>query len=384
MDFAFSEEQEEFRKVLARFLGERWPVAEVRRLAESGTSFAPSVWKQLAGELGLLGLAIPEEQGGQGAGFLELGIALEELGRELAGGPYFASACLATHALLHCAGASAQREWLPQLAAGDVVATLAAGERPDRADPDGVTATCLPEGDGFRVSGSFSGVLSGMEADLLLVAARAPESRGAAGISLLAVRSDAPGLERTAAEPLDLTRPHAELRLDGAAATLLGTQGEAWPGLARTLDQAAIGLAAEMIGGAERCLDAAVEHAKQRIQFARPIGSFQAIKHKAAEVLLELESARVAAYWAGWVASRAESDPAELAEAASIAKSLAGDAYLRAARESIQIHGGIGFTWEADSHLYYRRAWASAILFGDPCAHRARLAASMDLARPRV
>ncbi len=377
MDFAFSEEQDEFREVLARFLAERWPVSESRRLQETSEGFDPTVWKQMSAELGLQGLAIPEQYDGQGFSFLELGIALEEMGRQLAGGPYFATVCLAAQALLHVGDEAQKREWLPAIAAGELLATLACGERGGFPDPDDVHAVCEPDGEGLRVSGAASWIPHGHGADLILIAARRAGTRGAEGVSLLAVRGDAEGVHTSALDTMDGTRKLGSLLLEGAPAQRIGPEDGAWPGLQSTLDGAAIALAAEMAGGTARCLDMAVEHAKGRIQFARAIGSFQAVKHKAAEVLLELESARSAAYWSWWVAAQPESSGAELATAASIAKSVCGDAFLRAAEENIQIHGGMGFTWEADPHLYYRRAKSASILFGDALEHRARLASGL-------
>jgi alkylation response protein AidB-like acyl-CoA dehydrogenase len=370
MDFAFSEEQEEFRGVVRRFVEERWPVAEVRRLAETPAGFERGVWKQMGAELGLLGLAIPDAYGGQGFGFLEVGIALEELGRQLAGGPYLASAVLASQAIL-AAGDDAQRAaWLPALAAGELVATLAIDEPGGPPGLESDTVTCRPDGSGWRVSGARAVVLDAQNADLLLVAARAE----GAGPTLLAVRPDAPGVEVTRVDGLDLARKHAELTLRDAPGTPLGAPGGAGPALARALDLGAIAIAAEAVGAAARCLEAAVAYAKQRIQFGRPIGSFQAIQHKCAEVMLELETARSAAYWSWWVASQDGVDPGALAEAASVAKATAGDALTRAAAENLQIHGGVGFTWELDCHLYFRRARAVEHLLGDPIWHRARLA----------
>ena len=354
--------------MVRRFVEERWPIAEVRRLSETDRGFDRAVWKQMAAELGLQGLAIPEALGGQGFDFLELGIALEELGRQLAGGPFLASACLAAPAILAAASASQRAALLPALASGDAIATLAVLE------PDGVTSSCRCIEGRWRVTGAKVGVIDGQNADLLLVAAGAP---GSGGGSLLAVRSDAPGVALRPAEGLDLTRRLADLELDDAPAELLGEPGAAQPALARALDLAAIAVAAESVGAAARCLESAVDYAKSRVQFARPIGSFQAIKHKAAEVMLELESARSAAYWSWWVAAQPGSDAAALAEAASIAKSACSDAFLRAAAENLHIHGGVGFTWEFDCHLYYRRAKASELLFGDPVHHRARLAAQL-------
>ena len=374
MDFAFSEEQDEFRAVIRRFVEERWPTAEVRRLADTPSGFDPAVWKQMASELGLQGLAIPEPYGGQGFGFLELGIALEELGRQLAGGPYFASAVLAAQAILAAGDAAQHAEWLPPIAAGDSIAALAVLEPSGLAGVASVTTTCRPRGDAWQVSGAKTAVFDAQNADLLLVAARLEGSAGDEGITLLAVRPQAPGVEITAVDGLDLARKQADLVLCDTPAVPLGIPGSAGPACARVLDLGAIALAAEAIGAAARCLEMAVAYAKERIQFGRPIGSFQAVQHKCAEVMLELESARSAAYWSWWIASQPGVDPGELAEAASIAKSTCGEALTRAAAENVQIHGGVGFTWEFDCHLFFRRAKAVEHLLGDPVWHRSRLA----------
>ncbi len=368
MDFAFDAEQDEFRSGVARFVAERWPITESRALLDASEETRPTVWKQMAGELGLQGLALPEDLGGQGFSFLELGIVFEELGRSLAGGPYFATVALAAELLRELEGDTA-REWLGQIAAGDLLATVALPSATRLPDPADVSAR-LRETDGeARVSGSFDYVISGASAELVLAPALAGDE-----IVLVGIRSGTRGFAVTPIDVLDGTRRQATLVLDDAPAVRLAEPATAWPTLARAVDRAAIALAAEMLGGAARCLEMAVEYAKQRIQFARPIGSFQAIKHRAAEVLLEIESARGPAYWSWWVAAQPGSSDRELAEAASIAKSVCADAYLCAAEASIQIHGGIGFTWDADPHLYYRRAQSSARLLGDATAHRARLA----------
>lgn len=379
MDFAFSEEQDEFRAMLRRFLEERWSITEVRKLAETPAGYDRNVWKQMAEELGLQGLAIPEAHGGQGFGFLEVGIALEEMGRQLAGGPFLASAVIAA-AAIEAAGSKAQQaEWLPAIASGEVIATLAVHEAPGRADLGGIETTGRRTGDGWCVTGNKVLVLDAQNADLLLVAAREAGSAGDAGISLFAVRSDAAGVTVKPTDGIDLTRKLAEIDLVDASATPLGDVGAAGPALARALDVAAIGLAAECAGATARCLESAVAYAKSRIQFGRTIASFQAIKHKAAEVMLELETARSAAYWSWWVAAQPGTSGADLAEAASVAKSLACDALSRAAAENVHIHGGMGFTWEFDCHLYFRRAKAAELLFGDPIFHRARLAERLGL-----
>jgi alkylation response protein AidB-like acyl-CoA dehydrogenase len=308
----------------------------------------------MGAELGLLGIALPEERGGQGAGFLELGLVLEQMGRELAGGPYLASSAVAAPLLAELPLSDAQRDWLPQIAAGELIATLGTGSALECRTRDGM----------LRASGELRFVLAADSADLILMPAQKSQ--------LVACRRDAPGVQIEPLTTLDPTRRQAHVTLRDAPVELVAEQAAA--PLARALDRARIALGAEMVGGAARCLERAVEHARERMQFGRPIGSFQAVKHKAADVLLELESARSIAYWSWWVADQPTSSEAELAEAASLAKSVCGDAYLRAAAEAIQILGGTGFTWESDAHLYYRRAQSSLTLFGDTASHRARLA----------
>ncbi len=370
MDFAFSDEQDAFRETLRRFFEEKCPTTEVFRLMETDAGYDPGVWKQMGEELGLQGLLIPEEYGGQGFGFLELGIALEEMGRVLLPSPFYASACLAANAIL-AAGDDAQKsELLPGIASGETLASLALLDAGGQWDPASLRMEARPDGDAFVLEGEKTCVLNGATADLLVVAARLPGSTGEEGLCLLTLRADDAGVTLEPMATLDATRKQARLHLRGARARCLGEPGGAGDALHQTLDRAAIGLAAEMAGGADRCLQMAVEYAKQRSQFARPIGSFQAIKHKCAEVLLEVELARSAAWWACWTAAE---DNEERGEAAHLAKACCADAYLQAAAENIQIHGGIGFTWEAAPHLYYRRAKVSQTLFGDSVHHRSRL-----------
>jgi len=331
----------------------------------------------MAEELGLQGLAIPEAHGGQGFGFLEVGIALEEMGRQLAGGPFLASAVIAASAIEAAASPAQQAEWLPAIASSELIATLAVHEASGRADLAGIETTCRRDGGGWSVSGHKVSVLDAQNAELFLVAAREAGSAGDAGLSLFAVRAESAGLTLKPTDGLDLTRKIAEVQLSNAPATPLGDVGAAAPALARTLDLAAIALAAECTGATALCLESAVAYAKSRVQFGRTIASFQAIKHKAAEVMLELESARSAAYWSWWVAAQGESSGAHLAEAASVAKSLCNDALSRAAAENVHIHGGVGFTWEFDCHLFYRRAKTSEFLFGDPLWHRGRISTQL-------
>jgi alkylation response protein AidB-like acyl-CoA dehydrogenase len=366
MDFAFSEEQEELRTAVHRFLVEKSPETEVRRLMETERGYDPAVWAQMADQLGLQSLTIPEEYGGSGFTYVELIVVLEEMGGALLCAPFFSSVVLAANAILASGDEEAKKQLLPGIASGDTIGTLALTEENGRWDLSGISCTATVTGDEWTLNGHKMFVVDGLVADLIVVAARSED-----GISLYAVNADARGLTRTPLATMDQTRKQARLEFDDTPAWLIGTQGEAKGALSKTLDLAAVALAAEQVGGAQRVLDTAVEYAKTRIQFGRPIGSFQAIKHKCADMLLEVESARSAAYYAGWAAAE-NSD--ELPVVASLAKSYCSEAYFHAAAENIQIHGGIGFTWEHPAHLYFKRAKSSELLFGDPTYHRELLA----------
>jgi alkylation response protein AidB-like acyl-CoA dehydrogenase len=366
VNFGFSEEQEELRKAVRRFLDDKSPVTEVRRLMETTEGYDPAVWAQMGNQLGLQALTIPEEYGGAGFGYVELVVVLEEMGRSLICAPYFSTVALAANALLASGDEAAKAEYLPGLASGETIATLAYTEETGRWDLDGITLPATAAGDGWTLTGTKSYVLDGHTAALILVAARTP-----GGVSLFAVDADASGLTRTPLSTMDQTRKQAKLEFAATPARLIGAEGGAGPVLQKTLDLAAVALAAEQVGGAQRVLDMSVEYAKTRIQFGRPIGSFQAIKHKCADMLLEVESAKSAAYYAGWAAAE---DNEELPVTACLAKAYCSEAYFHAAAENIQIHGGIGFTWEHDAHLYFKRAKSSELILGDPSYHRELLA----------
>jgi alkylation response protein AidB-like acyl-CoA dehydrogenase len=366
VDFGFSEEQEELRKAVRRFLDDKSPSTEVRRLMETTEGYDPAVWSQMANQLGLQALAIPEKYGGAGFSYVELVVVLEEMGRSLLCAPYFATVALASNALLASDDEGAKAEYLPGIASGETIATLAFTEESGRWDLEGITMTAAGSGDDWSLEGTKSYVLDGHTASLVLVAARTPN-----GVSLFAVPGEAAGLTRTALTTMDQTRKQAKLTFAATPARLVGTEGSAGPVVSKTLDLAAVALAAEQVGGAQRVLDMSVEYAKNRIQFGRPIGSFQAIKHKCADMLLEVESAKSAAYYAGWAAAE---DNDELPVTACLAKAYCSEAYFHAAAENIQIHGGIGFTWEHDAHLYFKRAKSSELIFGDPSYHRELLA----------
>jgi len=366
MNFAFSEEQEELRSSVRRFLEDKSPMTEVRRLMETSEGYDIAVWKQMGEQLGLQAIAIPEEYGGVGFGYVELTVIFEEMGGALLCAPYFATVALAANALLSSGDESAKKDLLPGIASGETIATLALTEDTGRWDLDGITLAATGKGGDWKLDGHKMFVIDGHTADLILVAGRTGK-----GVSLFAVESSAAGLTRTALATMDQTRKQARIEFSGTPARLVGEEGGAGPALSRTLDLAAVALAAEQVGGAQRCLDMAVDYAKTRIQFGRPIGSFQAIKHKCADMLLEVESAKSAAYYAGWAAAE---DSEELPVVASLAKSYCSEAYFHAAAENIQIHGGIGFTWEHDAHLYFKRAKSSELLLGDPSYHRELLA----------
>ena len=376
MDFAFSEDQEVLRDTVRKFLEARSPESEVRRLMDTVDGYDPAVWSQMASELGLQSLALPEAFGGQGYTFVELGIVLEEMGRVLLCAPFFSTVVLAAHAILNAGTDAEKAALLPGIASGETIAALAFTEPSGRWDADGITMTASGSGDSFTLDGTKTFVIDGHTANLFVVAARTQGTGGAEGISLFTVQGEAAGLTRTPLATMDQTRKQARIDFAGVAATPLGPVGGGWDALSKTLDQAAVGLSNEMVGGAQKVLDMSVEYAKVRVQFGRPIGSFQAIKHKCADMLLEVESAKSAAYYSAWAAAE---DSDELPVVASLAKAYCSDAYFHAAAENIQIHGGIGFTWEHPAHLYFKRAKSSEVLLGDATYHRELLAQRIGL-----
>ncbi len=372
MSFSFTDEQVEFRSVLRRFLAEKSPTDEVRRLMETDDGYDPEVWRQLSQDLGLTAIHIPEDYGGQGFGYVELAIAVEEMGRSLLCAPYFSSIVLAATAILHAGTEEQKRELLPPIAAGDSRAALAFTEANGRWDTDGVEMTATSSSEGFELHGAKSFVLDGHTADLIVVLARAPGSAGEDGLSFFTVPGDAPGLEREMLQSMDPTRKLARLSFDGVQATLLGEEGAAASSLARTLDRAVACLANEMVGGAELLREQALDYAQMRMQFGRAIASFQTMKHKSADMLIDVELAKSAAYYA---AAAADEDEDELPSAASLAKAGASEAYMQTAIHTIQIHGGIGFTWDNDTHLWFKRAKSSQVFLGDANYHRERMLA---------
>jgi alkylation response protein AidB-like acyl-CoA dehydrogenase len=371
VDFAFDPDQQELRRTVRAFLADVSPEAEVRRLMDTDAGFDRAVWRRMGSELGLQGLAVPEEYGGAGCGPVEVGLVLEEMGRALLCAPYLSSAVLATTALLRSADEPARKRLLPGLVGGELVGTVAITEDSARWDREGVATLARPSGQGWLLSGAKNFVLDGATADHVLTVAQAPD-----GIGLFAVDGGAAGLTRATLPTMDQTRRQARLEYREVAAQRLETPGDGWQFVSDLLDRAAAALAAEQVGVAGRALDMAVEYAKVRHQFGRPIGSFQAVKHMLADVLLELESARAAAYYALLATTGGAPD---LPAVASLAKAYCSDACLNAATQNIQVHGGIGFTWEHPAHLYLKRAKTAALMLGDPAYHRELLAQRIGL-----
>jgi alkylation response protein AidB-like acyl-CoA dehydrogenase len=387
VNFAFSDEQEEIRTMLRGFLTDRAALEDVRRTMRLPHGIDPVLWRALSDELGLQGLIIPSEFGGTGLGPVDLCVVMEELGRSLACVPFLSTVALATPALLRLADSDFQREWLPKIASGDLIATLAVletsspadaspGSLPGGWDATGITMYASSDGNDYRLSGTKDFVSDGASAELILVVAR--DEHGSGEFGVFAVTGDAEGLVRKTLPALDETRPHARLEFQNTHATRLGAS-VAWSEIQAVLDFGIAALVAEQVGAMERALEMAVAYAKVREQFGRPVGSFQAIKHKCADMLMRVEAARAAAYYAGWAASEAGLTPskadAELRTVASIAKADVSEAFVFVAEQNLQVHGGLGFTWEQDPHLFLKRARSSHVLLGDPDYHRTLSAA---------
>ena len=365
--FALTDEQREFRTAVRAFLEHHSPEAEVRRAIETSDGYDAAVWRAMADQLHLQGLVIPEQYGGEGFGYTELALVLEEMGAALLPGPYFASSVLATSALVLCADEDAKARHLPGIASGKTIATVALTERSGRWDLDGVETRAEQTDGGWALHGTKHYVPDGILADLILVVARTNT-----GVGLFCV-DDVSTLDRRLQSTLDPTRRQAVIDMAGVPATPLVADRTA---LATALAHASAALASEQVGGAQRCLDQAVAYAKVRHQFGRPIGSFQAIRHTCADLMLAIECARGAAQYA---AHAADELPDALPGAAALAKAHCTEAYTRAAAANIQLHGGIGFTWEHPAHLYFKRAQSSAMLLGDADHHRRLLADSVGL-----
>jgi len=376
MNFAFSDEQQALRDQARKFLSDRAAPARVRRILESDEPFDRELWRGM-GELAWTGTAIPESYGGAGFGYLELCVLAEELGRSLAPTPFSSSVYLATEALLLAGSAAQKRRWLPGLALGETIGCFALAEGPRAPHPGNLETVAH----GGRLTGAKLPVADGDVADFAVVAARSDVDATAA--SLYLVPLDGAGVTRARVDTVDPTRSHARLAFDGAAAEPLGEPGAGWALVERLLDRAAVLFAFEQVGGAQAALDMARDYALGRFAFGRPIGSFQAIKHKLADVYVALELARSNAYYGAWALS---TDAPALPVAAATARVAASEAFYLAAKENIQTHGGMGFTWEFDCHMYYRRAKLLALTIGSTPRWKDRLIARLELgeAQPKA
>jgi alkylation response protein AidB-like acyl-CoA dehydrogenase len=370
MSVSFTDDQEELRRYVRQWLDERAPLDEVRRIMESEPGYDAGPWKEL-GDLGWLGMAISTERGGAGYGFGELAVMGEEMGRTLYPSPFLPTVVMAAPLIAALGTEEQQSELLAAIADGSMTASVALVD----AEP-GASAVASPTEAGGNAAWSLTGVksyvINGATADRLLVVAETPAGRE---VFLVEPGTSGVGVDRL--DVMDLTRPQAIVRFDSAPATRLGDGSS---DVAAALDDAAYRavafLSMEQVGGAQACLDMSVAYAKSRYQFGRPIGSFQAIKHMCADMLVAVESAKSAAYHLAGVIG---ADPEEVAIAAPLAKSFCSEAYFRCAADTIQIHGGIGFTWEHDAHLYLKRAKSSELMFGGPAEHRRRLAGGLGI-----
>ena len=381
MEFAFTDEQEMIRDTAAAFLAEVSDSEAIRRAMDTEQGYDSELWSRICGEMYWQAIHIPEAYGGMGLGYVEVVAMMEQMGRYLLCAPFFSTVCLAANALLLAGNEEQKTQWLGQLCAGELTATLAFNGGSSDWDAGSVSATWRREGDSYVLNGDYRYVIDGHTADLLIVAAREEGTSGEQGISLFLLPADTAGVSRRWLPSMDQARKQAAVQLDGVVmpgAALMGEAGQAWTALAQVIDLATIALAAEQVGGCQQLLDMTVEYTGERVQFGRTIASFQAVKHKAADMMLKTEVARSAVYYGACVAQEAlEGGPlaGELAEAASVAKSYCSDAYFSIAGDSIQLFGGVGFTWEYDVHLYFKRAKSSEHLLGNGALHRERLAA---------
>ncbi|OBA96189.1 acyl-CoA dehydrogenase [Mycobacteriaceae bacterium 1482268.1] len=370
-EYVFTEEQGQLRDAVRKFCSDNFDEQAVRTLMESDPPFDPKVWARLGGELGVLGLSVPEADGGVGGTLVDQAVAVEELGASLACGPVFGTVFLAIPALVAASAGEARDELLADLVEGKRTAAFAVADTAGAFDAEavGVTADARSEkgtADGDSLTGTVTRVVDAGAADVLLVAARAGDE-----VALYAVDASASGVSRTPLVTLDLTRPQATIELSGAPGVLVAGPDDADRVITHALQVGSALLAVEQVGAGQHLLNLSVGYAKSRLQFGRPIGSFQAVKHKLADLLVDLEHARSAAYHAVWALTDGCDDAAL---AASIAQATSSAALSRIAADTIQVHGGIGFTWEHQAHLYFKRAVTDAALLGSAEQHRSRVA----------
>jgi len=382
MDFGFSEEQEMLRQSARQFLETECSMTYVRKMMEDDTGYSPEQWKKMA-ELGWQGLIIPEEYGGSGLDMIDMTVVLEEMGRVVMPGPFFATVILGGLAI-DLGGSKAQKKkYLPKIADGSLKATLAQVEESGRWDADGIMMPATKTDSGFTLSGTKLFVHDAHNSDLLIVPARTRGKGGTKGITLFLVDARSQGVQISLLKTMDQTRKLCEVSFADVQVgkdAVLGKANDGWTLLDRLIDRAKVALCAEMCGGAQRVLEMSVDYAKVREQFGKPIGSFQAIQHKCANMMVQTESAKSATYYAAWAVAN---NVAEAHLSACMAKAYGSDAYRIVSGEGIQIHGGIGFTWEHDMHLYFKRAKGSEVTFGDATWNR-ELVAQVVLDAPEA
>jgi acyl-CoA dehydrogenase len=366
MNFDFSDDLKQLREEAQRFLRERNALAAARRVLDNNEGYDKALWREIA-EMGWIGAAIPEEYGGAGLGHLGLCVLAEELGAALAPVPFSSTAYLASEAILLAGSAAQKQKYLPEIAAGKLIATLAVAEGAGAVAPGRLNTTLAQN----RVTGAKLPVPDGNIADIAIVAALGGDRR--LSLAIVDLRGD--GVSREAVATIDQSRDHARIGFQGAAAEPLGVGGEGEALLARLFDRAAVLFAFEQVGGAQAALDMAKAYALERYAFGRPIGSFQAIKHKLADIYVATELARSNAYYGAWALSR---DAAELPVAAAAARVSASEAFYQAAKENIQTHGGMGYTWAFDCHLYYRRAKLLSLALGSVRQWKDRLVSALE------
>nr|WP_235892900.1 acyl-CoA dehydrogenase family protein [Mycolicibacterium hodleri] len=365
-EFRFTEEQAELRKAVRKFSSENFDEPAVRRLMESDPPFDPKAWTRLGTELGVLGLSVPEADGGVGGTLVDQAIAVEELGAALACGPLFGTVYLAIPALVAASAGTVRDELLAELVEGRRTAAFAVPDRAGALDASAIGVTASGSTDAWTLTGTVDRIVDAGAADELLVAATGPD-----GVGLYAVDSAGSGVGRTPLLTVDQTRPQAGVTLSDAPARLVAGPDEAERVITHALQVGSALLAVEQVGAAQHMLDVAVQYAKDRLQFGRPIGSFQAVKHRLADMMVDLEHARSTAYHAVWALADGSDDPAL---ATSIAQATSSAAFSRVATDAIQTLGGIGFTWEHQAHLYFKRATTDAALLGSAEQHRSRVA----------
>jgi len=367
MNFEFSTEQQELRNHVRRFLSDQCPPEKVRSLMEEKSHYDSALWTQMV-ELGLVNITIPEKYGGLGLGYLEMCVVAEEMGRAVAPVPLSSSIYLAAEFLMHAGTERQKSYWLPRLASGEVVGTFALAEMQGMVSDNCINSKVIDS----KISGRKCIVPDGSIAKLAVVAANDDT-----GLSLYLVDLDGEGVTRREVETIDPSRNHAAVLFDKADAELLGQRGEAWKTIYRVFDAAAILTAFEQVGGAEAALNMGCDYAKKRMAFGRQIGSFQAVKHLLANMYVSLTMARSNAYYGAWALS---SNAIKIPEVAAIARVSATRAYLHCAKDNIQVHGGMGFTWEADCHLHYRRSNLLALSLGSLSSWETKLIQRMDVA----